>query len=404
MSVIGEKKKKSIKLDELNKLKKEHKEIEEQSEKLNDYLNQNIFSVFDKSQQSTDSNLEEILDVSDNSFNFFKKLSKSGVFEYNFPALEINNLTKYYGNKNIATLVNVSLKVFFGDFHIVVGAYSSGKTTLFNCIAGKEEYEGEILFNSQNYKGDILKINKVCGFVSYEHEFDLFSTMEEVIHTKLQLMGVEESTIRNYMSLKLKAFGLEEKRKSFIIDLTLLEIRKVQLLIALIFDPNILALDQSLLGLQDTEKIELLDLLIKYKDSERSVILFSHDLTDLPSYFNSCTLLIEGRTYYSGSMENLLLESKNRYIISTSDNESCLKLLPKYVTTHSVNLLKNVIFCTFDGKMNLLLFQRECLEKNIILLEIKKVSLELEDIYNSISKIGSKTARIELNRKKFFST
>ncbi|PYC99692.1 ABC transporter ATP-binding protein [Microbacterium esteraromaticum] len=403
MSVIEEKKKKTLKLDELLNLKKEHKEIEDQTKKLNNYLNQNIFSVFDKTQE-TEPQLTELLDVSDNSFNFFKKLSKSGIFEYSFPTLEVNNLTKYYGNKNIASLVNVSLKVYHGDFHIIIGAYSSGKTTLFNCLSGREEYDGEILFNSQNYKGDILKISKVCGFISYEHEFDSFSTLEEVVNTKLQLMGVEEGTIRSYLSIKLKSFGLENKRRTHIIDLNLLEIRKLQLLISLIFDPNILVLDQSLLGLQHTEKIELLDLLVQFKTSERSVILFSHDLSDLPNYFNSCTLLVEGKTYYSGSMENLLLESKNKYAISSSDNEACLKFLPKYSASHSVNLVKNVIFCTFDGKMNFLLFQRECSSKNIILLEIKKVSLELEDIYSSVSKLGSKVARVELNKKNFFST
>ncbi|AHC39773.1 ABC transporter ATP-binding protein [Mycoplasma ovis str. Michigan] len=404
MSLIEEKKKKGLKLEELLNLRKEHKEIEEKSKRLSDYLNQNIFSVFDRTQQTSDIKLEELLDVSDNSFNFFKKLSKSGVFEYSFPALEINHLTKYYGNKNIASLVNVSLKVYFGDLHIIVGSYSSGKTTLFNCIAGKEEYEGEILFNSQNYKGDILRINKVCGFIGYEHEFDLFSTLEEVINTKLQLMGVEESTIRNYLSLKLKTFGLENKRKTCIIDLKLLEIRKVQLLISLIFDPNILVLDQPLLGLQHTERIEFLDLLVKFKTPERAVILFSHELADLVNYFNSCTLLVEGKTYYSGSMDNLLLESKNKYTIVTSDNEVCLKFLPKYATSHSVNLLKNVIFCTFDGQMNFLLFQRECSAKNIILLEIKKISLDLEDVYHSVSKVGSKTARVEINKQRFFST
>ncbi len=193
-------------------LRKKHKEIEDQTKKLNNYLNQNIFSVFDKTQK-TEPKLNELLDVSDNSFNFFKKLSKSGIFEYSFPALEVNNLTKYYGNKNIASLVNVSLKVFHGDFHVIVGTYSSGKTTLFNCLSGREEYDGEILFNSQNYMGDILKISKVCGFISYEHEFDSFSTVEEVINTKLQLMGVEEGTIRNYLSIKLKLLVLRIKEE-----------------------------------------------------------------------------------------------------------------------------------------------------------------------------------------------
>ncbi|AGX88797.1 ATP-binding cassette domain-containing protein [Mycoplasma parvum] len=396
--------KKEGKLGELLQLKKEYKDLEKESKQLKSYLNQNIFSAFDSTENSSELKLEELFKAEQGSFAFFKKLSKSGVFDFNFPALEVNNLTKYYGNKKLSSLTNISFKVFFGDFHVIVGPYSSGKTTLFNCLISKEEYEGEILFNSIDYKGDISKITKVCASISYEHDFDLFSSLEDVINTKLQIVGVEENCMKNYLDIQLKAFGLEDKRGSMIIDLSLLEIRKAQLVIALIFDSPIILLDQPLLGLQHSEKIELLEILFKLKAQERAIILTSHELSDLASYANSCTLLLEGKTYYSGSLENLLLESKNKYFISTSDNETCLKLLEKYSEKHYINELKNSIYCVFDGKLNFLLFQRDCSEQNIIFFEIRKVSLEIEDIYSSISKLGSKTARLELNKKKYFST
>ncbi|AFO51585.1 ABC transporter-like ATP-binding protein [Candidatus Mycoplasma haematolamae str. Purdue] len=404
MSSLEKKSKKDLKLDDLLELRREHKELEDQSKKLHDYLNQNIFSVLDSTQGKEETKLGELFKIEDSSFNFFKKLSKSGIFDFNFPAIEINNLTKYYGNKNLPSLVNVSLKVHFGDFHIVIGPNSSGKTTLFNCIAAREEYDGEILFNSVNYKGDMQKISKVCGFVPYDHEFDQFSSVEDIVNTKLQIMGVDESCIKNYLDMQLKALSLEETRKTLIIDLSLLEIRKIQLLIALVYDSPVLVLDQPFLGLQHSEKLELMTILSRFKAQDRSIVVFTHELSDLPAYSNTCTLLSEGKVYYSGSLENLLLESKNKYSISTSDNDEALNILAKYSESYAVNSLKNLIFCTFDGRLNFLLFQRECASKNIVLLEIRKISLELEDIYSSISKVGSKTARIEINKKKYFST
>ncbi|CBZ40100.1 ABC transporter-like protein, ATP-binding protein [Mycoplasma suis KI3806] len=404
MSDFSPKDKKDTKLNDLLKLKKEFKDIEKETKQLKDYLNQNIFSAFDSTNNSLELKLEELFKAESGSFNFFKKLSKSGVFDFNFPALEVNNLTKYYGNKNISSLTNVSFKVFFGDFHVVIGPYSSGKTTLFHCLNAKEEYEGEILFGSVNHKGDIAKVTKVCASVSYDHEFDLFSSLEDVINTKLQIIGIEEESIKSYLDIQLKAFGLEDKRGDMMIDLSLLELRKTQLLIAMAYDPPVILLDQPLLGLQHSEKMEFLEILYKLKTQERAIVLMSHEFADLSAYANSCTLLLEGKTYYSGSIENLLLESKNKYFISSSDNEECLKIVTKYSEKYYINDLKNSIFCVFDGKLNFLLFQRECSQQNIILFEIRKVSLEIEDIYSSISKLGSKSARLELNRKKYFST
>ncbi|CCE66521.1 ATP-binding cassette domain-containing protein [Candidatus Mycoplasma haematominutum] len=404
MSVEEMEKRGKVKLDDLLQLKQEHKEIADQSKKLSEYLNQNVFSVFENDKADSEAKLEQLFKVEESSFNFFKKLSKSGVLDLNFPAIEINNLTKFYGNKNIPSLVNVSFKVYFGDFHLIVGPFGSGKTTLFNCLSAREEFEGEILFNSLNYRGDIAKISKVCGFVSHDHEFDQFSSLEDTVNTRLQILGIEESCIKSYLGLKLKTLGLEDKRKTLIIDLPLLDIIKVQILIALAYDCPILVLDQPFLGLQYTEKIELLDILVKLKTQDRAVIVFSNELAELPAYSNSCTLLSEGKVYYSGDIDNLLLESKNKFAISTSDNEECLKILEKYSEKYSINVLKNLVFCTFDGRLNFLLFQRECAEKNIILLEIRKISLELEDIYSTISKVGSKEAKIDINRKRYFST
>ncbi|KMZ96240.1 hypothetical protein PVNG_02378 [Plasmodium vivax North Korean] len=391
-------------LDDLLSIRKEHLEVEGKSKKLSEYLNQNIFSAFELEEKTKEVKFSELFKIEDPSFRFYKKLSKTGIFEFNFPSLEINNLTKYYGNKNLPSLVNVSLKVYFGDIHIIVGSDSSGKTTLFNCICGRDEYEGEILFNSLNYDGNILKISKYAGFIPYEHDFDLFSSLEDSINTKLQILGVNEVEIRDFMDSKLGDFGLDNLRKNLMIDLTRLEIRKVQLLLSLFFKPSMIVLDEPLLGLQYSEKIEFLDLLSRFKSDKRSFIIFAHEFSDLVSYANSCSLLVDGKVYYSGTLENLLLESKDKYSIVSSDNEDCLEILKKYSQRYSINESKKIIFCTFDGKMNFLLFQRECSEKNIALFEIRKISLEIKDIYSSIFKLGSRVARVEINKNRFFST
>ena len=67
--------------------------------------------------------------------------------------LQIQNIEKYYGNKNNVTraLDRVSFDVEAGEFLAIMGASGSGKTTLLNCISAIDTISaGKILLDGVN--------------------------------------------------------------------------------------------------------------------------------------------------------------------------------------------------------------------------------------------------------------
>ena len=67
------------------------------------------------------------------------------------PLLEVKNLTKNYhdGPDSRNILSGLDLTVNEGDFLTILGPSGCGKTTLIRCIAGFEDYEGEILVDGK---------------------------------------------------------------------------------------------------------------------------------------------------------------------------------------------------------------------------------------------------------------
>ena len=71
--------------------------------------------------------------------------------------IRIENLSKNFGNKEV--LKNINLQFDYGKVYGIIGENGAGKTTLFRCIAGLENYYGQIvseLSPLKNYLGLLL--------------------------------------------------------------------------------------------------------------------------------------------------------------------------------------------------------------------------------------------------------
>src|SRR5690554_2343134 len=86
--------------------------------------------------------------------------------------ITIKNLSKKYGKHEV--LKNINFNFHDGKVYGLVGENGAGKTTLFRCIAGLEEYEG-------NITSDISPLKTSLGLLLTEPFFFPKITGEEYV-------------------------------------------------------------------------------------------------------------------------------------------------------------------------------------------------------------------------------
>jgi ABC-2 type transport system ATP-binding protein len=209
--------------------------------------------------------------------------------------VRVENLTKIYGDY---TAVQVDeLKIPSGESFGLVGNNGAGKTTLFRCLLDLVEptsgvaFIGEEATNlSEAWKhntGSYLDENFLVGHLLPEEYFDFIASLH----------GIGEEDLKNKLSQYEPLFNGEILGgKKLIRDLSKGNQKKVGITAALLFDPQVLILDEPFANLDPSTQIRLKDLLKKLKtDRGVTMLISSHDLSHLTEVCERIVLLEKGK-------------------------------------------------------------------------------------------------------------
>jgi branched-chain amino acid transport system ATP-binding protein len=180
--------------------------------------------------------------------------------------LEITNVTKTFGG--LAAVNQVSFSVNEGEVVGLIGPNGAGKTTLLNLICGIYKPDaGSIRFDGTDITGQ--PPNRVCKLgISRTYQIPQpFGAMTALTGV---LVSVLNGKRRPNMSLSdaaleasyyLEFVGLFAKRDTLARDLTLYELRMLELARALATTPKLLLLDEAMAGLNPTEASRALEMI-----------------------------------------------------------------------------------------------------------------------------------------------
>ena len=114
--------------------------------------------------------------------------------------IKVNNLSKYYGTKQVLKNINISFEK--GTVYGIVGENGSGKTTLFRCIAELEKYSGKIT-------SDFKQLKNHLGLLFTEPFFFARITGKEYIQLLLNARNIKMSNIetKNIFDLPLDQYA-----------------------------------------------------------------------------------------------------------------------------------------------------------------------------------------------------
>ncbi|UZK64338.1 ABC transporter ATP-binding protein [Mycoplasma mycoides subsp. capri] len=213
--------------------------------------------------------------------------------------LKINHLTKIFTDTNRG-VNDINMSVKSGSFHAFIGENGAGKTTTIKTIIGAfSKYEGEVLINNINIKKAQAK-----SYIGYVPEVAIFPK---------ELTTIQYLTYLGFLS-KLDKREVEHKIKEFLEMFNISNLinekpynfssgqkKKILLIQALLHNPKLLILDEPAANLDPTARYELFSFLKKINEKENiSILISSHNLSEIDKYVDSLTLIHKGKILYSG--------------------------------------------------------------------------------------------------------
>lgn len=217
--------------------------------------------------------------------------------------LQIKNISKTYQNKQILDKINYT---FSKGIYGILGANGMGKTTLLTIISGSLTSDsGEVLYNGVNIKNDIENYFNVIGFLpqvfSYYSEF----TGEEFLRFMCLLKGISPKNLKVECDRLLQQMGLVDVRHKKVLKYSGGMKQRLGIAQALIGNPQILILDEPMVGLDPKERVKFRNLLHQLS-KEKIILLSTHIVSDLEYFADKILILKNGQFVESNTTEALL--------------------------------------------------------------------------------------------------
>lgn len=219
--------------------------------------------------------------------------------------ISIKNLEKKYGSLHV--LNNINLNINPAKVTAVVGPNASGKTTLIKSIlglvkpnSGSIEVMGEVINGDCNYK-------KLIGYMPQSAKFPENLKVKEVVNLIQDIRGTQP-LLANEMSEK---FDLDKEMNKLFRTLSGGTKQKVSALIAFMYSPEILILDEPTAGLDPASAGVLKDFVKEEKESGKTIILTSHIMSEIEELSDEIVFLLEGKIHFEGKVEALLRDNGN---------------------------------------------------------------------------------------------
>lgn len=236
--------------------------------------------------------------------------------------LTLNNLTKKFGS--LTAVDNLSLKINKGFVYGILGPNGSGKSTtlgmllnIVNKTAGNYHW-----FDGS---GTTHRALKKVGAIIERPNFYPYMTARQNLNLVCKIKNVPNHKIKE----KLEIVGLVNRSDYKFSTFSLGMKQRLAIASALLNDPEILILDEPTNGLDPQGIYQIREIIKKIAANGTTILLASHLLDEVEKVCTHVLILREGKSLYSGSVENMI--ASHGFFTLQSDN---LDLLKKVLEEH----------------------------------------------------------------------
>lgn len=218
--------------------------------------------------------------------------------------IEVKNLTKQYGDT--AAVDNLSFTVQKGQIYGFLGPNGAGKSTTMNILTGYiAPTAGEVIINGHNILEEPEEAKKSIGYLPEIPPVYTDMTVEEYLDFAAQLKKIPKKQLEDAVEKVIALTDLGSMRGRLIRNLSKGYRQRTGLAQALLGDPEIIILDEPMVGLDPKQIIEIREL-IRSLSKSHTVILSSHILSEISAICDHILIISGGRLVASDTPENLV--------------------------------------------------------------------------------------------------
>ena len=215
--------------------------------------------------------------------------------------LEMNNITKEF--PGVKALNDVSIDLYSGEVHGLLGENGAGKSTLIKILAGDySNDQGEIFIKEKNVEFHSPADSKSLGIrVIYQEliTMDTLSVAENIyvgaLPVKKLFKTIDWKTLNENASKMLARMNIDINPKAIVGDLSVHEKQIVEIAKALNKEAVILVMDEPTAALSEEDTESLFELIRNLKKHGVGIIYISHRMKEIFEITDRVTVLRDGK-------------------------------------------------------------------------------------------------------------
>lgn len=214
------------------------------------------------------------------------------------------NLEKIIKQYDGAKAVNqISFNVNKGDIYGFLGPNGAGKTTTIRMIMGIIQPDsGSIKLNGKNINSFA---RRNLGYLPEDRGLYQKQKLEETINYFGMLRGLEKEESRKSTSIWLERFNLQDQGDRKIEELSKGNQQKVQFILALLHDPDLLILDEPFTGLDPLNQLLLKEIIQEKSEEGKTIVFSTHQMEQVERLCSNICLINKGEIIVEGKLDEI---------------------------------------------------------------------------------------------------
>ncbi|PEC54080.1 ABC transporter ATP-binding protein [Bacillus cereus] len=288
-------------------------------------------------------------------------------------SLQIQNLTKLFGESKAVKGLQISLPK--GEVLGLLGRNGAGKTTTIKMLLGLlTPNEGSITWDGKSFGTSGVTI----GYLPEERGLYTKSRVIDQLRYFGRLEGMTKKEVDLAIDHWLDRLAIPEYKFKTAGELSKGNQQKIQLIAALLHNPELLILDEPFSGLDPVNAGMLASIIEEQVQSGKTIILSSHRMEQVEAFCQHVCILKQGEAVVKGQLSDIKKEYgfRNLTIEDTEENEKGLEAIHV-----SYEKQQGLLYVQVQDDAEALKILQQLQEQGVTLRQFKMLEPTLNEIF-----------------------